>query len=86
MNTIFNKYYNSTNHEINNILSYIIGHLPADFAGLKFALVAVGLVGVVAALVFTLVTVTTVTLLPCLHQTITTDGLARLCTNTHRKE
>lgn len=67
-------------------MSSIIGHLPADFAGLEFALVAVGLVGVVAALVFTLVTVTTVTLLPCLHQTVTTDGLARLCTNTHRKE
>lgn len=52
-------------------------HLPADFAGLQFALLVVGLVGIVAALVLALVAVTAVALLAWLHQAIAADGLAR---------
>lgn len=52
-------------------------HLPADFVGLEFALLVVGLVGVVAAVVLALVTVAAVALLSRLHQPVATDGLAR---------
>lgn len=54
------------------------GRLPAEFAGLEFALLAVLLVGVVAALVRALVAVATVALLPRLHQSVTADGLTGL--------
>lgn len=53
-------------------------HPPAHFIRLQFALLVVGLVGIVATLVPTLVTVSTVTLLAWLHQPVPTDGLARL--------
>lgn len=53
-------------------------HPPAHFIRLQFALLVVGLVGVIATLVPALVTVSTVTLLSWLHQTVPTDGLARL--------
>lgn len=52
--------------------------LPADFVGLEFALLVVGLVGVVAALVLALIAVAAVALLSRLHQPVAADGLAGL--------
>lgn len=56
-------------------------HLPADFAGLEFALLVVGLVGVVAALVLALIAVAAVALLSRLHKAVAADGLARFWKN-----
>lgn len=55
-----------------------IEHPPAHFIRLQFALLVVGLVGVIATQVPTLITVPTVTLLSWLNQAVPTDGLARL--------
>lgn len=60
-----------------NVFGMKAEHPPAHFIRLQFALLVVGLVGVIATLVPTLITVSTVTLLSWLNQTIATDGLAR---------
>lgn len=61
-----------------NVFGMKIEHPPAHFIRLQFALLVVGLVGVIATQVPTLITVPTVTLLSWLNQAVPTDGLARL--------